>query len=102
MQMGAVVAGFASTAKGDLVKPYVDRYFAEVEWIWKNRTFHMAEALIEGLYPVYAPVEELVKHGEKWLEAHADADQALRRMVLGSLDSSRRTLKVQHYNASLC
>ena len=51
---------------------------------------------------MYAPVEELVKHGEKWLEAHADADQALRRMVLGSLDSSRRTLKVQHYNASLC
>ena len=101
MQMGAVVAGFASTAKGDLVKPYVERYFAEVEWIWKNRTFHMAEALIEGLYPVYAPVEELVERGEKWLEEHKDADQALRRMVLGGLDSSRRTLKVQRYNASL-
>ena len=101
MQMGAVVAGFASTAKGDLVKPYVERYFAEVEWIWKNRTFHMAETLIEGLYPNYADVDELVERGQSWLDEHKDADQALRRMVLGKLDSSRRTLKVQHYNASL-
>lgn len=101
MQMGAVVAGFASTAKGDLVKPYVERYFAEVEWIWKNRTFHMAETLIEGLYPNYANVDELVERGQSWLDEHKDADLALRRMVLGKLDSSRRTLKVQHYNASL-
>ena len=101
MQMGAVVAGFASTAKGDLVKPYVERYFAEVEWIWKNRTFHMAETLIEGLYPNYADVDELVERGQRWLDEHKDADQALRRMVLGKLDSSRRTLKVQHYNVSL-
>ena len=101
MQMGAVVAGFASTAKGDLVKPYVERYFAEVEWIWKNRTFHMAETLIEGLYPNYADVDELVERGQSWLDEHKDADLALRRMVLGKLDSSRRTLKVQHYNASL-
>ncbi len=101
MQMGAVVAGFASTAKGDLVKPYVERYFAEVEWIWKNRTFHMAETLIEGLYPNYADVDELVERGQRWLDEHKDADLALRRMVLGKLDSSRRTLKVQHYNASL-
>ena len=101
MQMGAVVVGFASTAKGDLVKPYVERYFAEVEWIWKNRTFHMAETLIEGLYPNYADVDELVECGQRWLDEHKDADQALRRMVLGKLDSSRRTLKVQHYNASL-
>ncbi len=101
MQMGAVAAGFYSTAKGDLAKPYVERYFADIDWIWKNRTFHMAEALIEGLYPVYAPVEDLVDGGAKWLEAHNDAPDALRRMVLGNLDLSRRTLMVQKYNASL-
>ena len=101
MQMGAVAAGFYSTAKGDLAKPYVERYFADIDWIWKNRTFHMAEALIEGLYPVYAPVEDLVDGGAKWLESHADAPDALRRMVLGNLDLSRRTLMVQKYNASL-
>ena len=101
MQMGAVAAGFYSTAKGDLAKPYVGRYFADIDWIWKNRTFHMAEALIEGLYPVYAPVEDLVDGGAKWLEAHNDAPDALRRMVLGNLDLSRRTLMVQKYNASL-
>ena len=101
MQMGAVAAGFYSTAKGDLAKPYVERYFADIDWIWKNRTFHMAEALIEGLYPVYAPVEDLVDGGAKWLEDHNDAPDALRRMVLGNLDLSRRTLMVQKYNASL-
>lgn len=50
---------------------------------------------------MYAPVEDLVDGGAKWLEAHNDAPDALRRMVLGNLDLSRRTLMVQKYNASL-
>ena len=28
--------------------------------IWKNKTFHMAEALLEGLYPSYADPATLV------------------------------------------
>lgn len=101
MQMGAVEAGFALSAKGELAERFVERYFEEAAWIWKNRTFHMAESLLEGLYPSHANVTRLVDCGERWLTENAEVDAALRRIVLGNVDSSRRALKVQQYNEKL-
>ena len=96
----AVARGFAG-AKPELADPYVERYFAEADWIWTNRTFHMAEALLEGLWPVYADPAKLVEQGDAWLEAHTDADNAFRRIVIGNLEIARRALKVRDYNAAL-
>ena len=100
MQLEAVARGFAG-AKPELADPYVERYFAEADWIWTNRTFHMAEALLEGLWPVYADPAKLVEQGDAWLEAHTDADNAFRRIVIGNLEIARRALKVRDYNAAL-
>lgn len=101
MQLEAVAAGFASTPRADLAAPYAEKYFKAVDWIWKNKTFHMAEALLEGLYPVYADPEDLAEMGGAWLEDHADADNALRRIVIENVESSRRTLKVRAWNEAL-
>ena len=43
----------------------------------------------------------LVDVGENWLNSHADAPAALRRIVMENLDSSQRVLRVQRYNESL-
>ena len=75
MQLEAVARGFAG-ATPELADPYVERYFAEADWIWTNRTFHMAEALLEGLWPVYAEPAKLVEQGDAWLASHAEADNA--------------------------
>lgn len=101
MQINALEVGFNLSAKGDLAEPFAERYFADAEWIWKHRTFHMAESLLEGLYPVHAAASRLVELGEAWLQDHQDADLALRRIVLGNVDSSRRALKVQRYNEQI-
>lgn len=99
-QLEAVAAGFAS-APADLANAYVERYFAEADGIWKNRTFHMAEALLEGLWPSNADAERLVEQGDAWLAAHEDADKALRRLVIGNVESARRIVAVRTFNDAL-
>ena len=101
MQLESVARGFASTPRVDLAEPYAAKYFEVADWIWKNKTFHMAEALLEGLYPSYADPATLVELGDAWLASHADADNALQRIVRGNVESSHRTLKVRDFNASL-
>ena len=101
MQLEAVALGFAGTARPDLAEPYAAKYFESVDWIWSNKTYHMAEALLVGLYPGYADPATLVEQGGRWLTAHADADRALRRIIIENVDASRRTLAVRQYNESL-
>ena len=101
MQLESVARGFASTPRADLAEPYAAKYFEVADWIWQNKTFHMAEALLEGLYPSYADPATLVDLGDAWLASHADADNALQRIVRGNVESSHRTLKVRDFNASL-
>lgn len=100
-QLESVAGGFASTLSQELAEPYVKEYFDSAEWIWNHKTFHMAEALLEGLYPRYADPATLVELGDKWLASHADADNALRRLISANVESSHRTKMVADFNASL-
>ncbi|NMM93763.1 aminopeptidase N [Bifidobacterium oedipodis] len=101
MQLEAVARGFSSTPRPDLAEPYAKKYFDAVDWIWKNKTYHMAEALLNGLYPGYADPADLTELGDAWLEEHADADNALKRLIVENVASSHRTLKVRRYNEGL-
>ena len=94
MQLEAVAGGFAA-------EPYAEKYFEVADWIWQNKTFHMAEALLEGLYPGYADPAKLVELGDAWLDAHEHADNAFKRIVRGNVEASHRTLKVRDFNAAL-
>ena len=100
-QLESVAGGFASTPSQELAEPYVKEYFDSAEWIWNHKTSHMAEALLEGLYPRYADPATLVELGDKWLASHADADNALRRLISANVESSHRTKMVADFNASL-
>ncbi|KAB8287790.1 aminopeptidase N [Bifidobacterium ramosum] len=100
-QLEAVARGFAATPRADLAEPYAEKYFATVDWIWEHKTFHMAEALLEGLYPGYADPATLVELGNEWLASHETADNALQRIIRGNVESSQRTLKVRDFNAAL-
>ncbi|PWG59028.1 aminopeptidase N [Bifidobacterium catulorum] len=100
-QIEAVAYAFSGTDSRELADPYVERYFDAIDRVWRDRTYHMAETLLNGLYPVYADPAALVEAGDRWLSAHEDADRALRRLVLENLAGSRRTLAVRRYNESL-
>ncbi|WP_018143488.1 aminopeptidase N [Alloscardovia criceti] len=106
-QLENVAGGFSMNSDPELYAQYVDKYGDVIDWVWENKTFHMSEALLKGtsrgsgLYPSFADPARLVEVGEKWLAAHPDAADALRRMVRENLDSSQRALRVVRYNESL-
>lgn len=105
-QLEAVAGGFSDNADPKLYEKYVNKYFETANWIWKNKTFHMAEALLcplsgRCLYPRFADPEALAAAGRKWLEDNADADRALRGMISENTENSQRVSKVRKYNESL-
>ena len=100
-QLEAVARGFSATPRPDLAEPFAAKYFETVDWVWANKTYHMAEALLNGLYPGYADPATLVKLGDAWLDEHIAADNALKRLIVENVASSHRTLKVREYNEAL-
>jgi aminopeptidase N len=71
-----------------------ERYFASLTDIWKNRSYHIAETLIVGLYPTPLASQALVDATKAWLDANPGTP-ALRRLVIEALAGVERALKVQ-------
>lgn len=95
----AAAAGFVHPAGRDLLAGFVDGYFASLLPIWESRTYQIAQYLIVGLYP--APLADVALRDatRAWLEAHADAAPALRRLVAENLAGVERALSVQDRDA---
>lgn len=91
--------GFVHPAGRDLLGAFVEPYFAALLPIWESRSYKIAEYLIFGLYP--APLADLSLRDatRAWLEAHADAAPALRRLVAENLAGVERALSVQERDA---
>ncbi|MFC8681376.1 aminopeptidase N [Microbacterium ureisolvens] len=95
----AAAAGFVHPAGRDLLEGFVSRYFDSLLPIWDSRTYQIAQYLIVGLYP--APLANIALRDatRAWLEAHADAAPALRRLVAENLAGVERALSVQDRDA---
>src|SRR5690606_1326329 len=87
-------AGFNHAHDVSLIAPYVDEYFGMLRRIYETKTNEMATNLIEGLYPSLQAgrVVELQAKADAWLEANADAHDALKRLVIEGRDNVRRAL----------
>jgi aminopeptidase N len=70
-----------------------------IERIWQERTYKIAEYIVEGLYPSSLVSEQLVKASKHWLAHHPDIP-ALRRIVEEGLAGVERALRVQARDAS--
>jgi aminopeptidase N len=78
----AVIAGFAHPTQGELVAPYVQRYFADVRDVWARRTSELAQNVVVGLFPTWTSTisQDTVAAADAFL-AGADLPSALRRLV---------------------
>jgi aminopeptidase N len=72
----------------------VEPYFAMLEKIWAERTYKIAEYIVEGLYPSSLVSDALVAASEEWLATHPNIP-ALRRIVEENLAGVKRALSVQ-------
>ena len=94
-----VLRGLTSVERRpDLLVPFVSEYVEAIDSLWSSRTFHMAENLLTGLWSCATvgldgadPAAAL----EGWLDSHAQAPAALRRIVRENLDDTRRVARAQ-------
>ena len=66
--------------------------------IWEERSYAIAEKLVDGLYPSPLATRALADASRAWLDAHPDVP-ALRRLVIESLAGIDRALAAQERDA---
>ncbi|MEU0502521.1 aminopeptidase N [Nocardia sp. NPDC005998] len=93
----SIVGGFAPAGQGELLAPYVDRYFAEVPGVWERRSSEVAQTVVIGLYPVWAISEDAVATADKFLAG--DHPPALRRLVIEGKAGIERSLRARTFDA---
>jgi len=100
-ELGAVIGGFTQHNQRELLHPYVERYFEVVTRLWAERTPHMAQALVAGLYPTLTVEQTVIERVDAVL---AETDEklvppALRRLLLEQRDGTQRLLRGQALDA---
>jgi len=80
--MRATIAGFAHPLQGELLTPFIERYFAQAAEIWQQRTPETAADLITGLFPTWTTAidEDTLRLADEFL-ADTSRPAALRRLV---------------------
>ncbi|MFI5862646.1 aminopeptidase N [Streptomyces sp. NPDC051546] len=91
----ATIAGMQQSSQRGLLAPYAGPYFAVIERIWADRSIQIGMDVVRGLYPSLQDSQETLDATDAWLDAHADAAPALRRLVLESRDDLARALRAQ-------
>ncbi|QEO15802.1 aminopeptidase N [Agromyces intestinalis] len=92
-------AGFLRADDTALLAPFVDRYFGVIERIWAERSYAIAEKIVDLLYPAPLANADLAAASRAWLDAHADAAPALRRLIVEHLAGVERALTAQERDA---
>ncbi|MFJ3035948.1 aminopeptidase N [Curtobacterium pusillum] len=76
----------------------VPKYFEVLTRIWAERSYHIADTIVTGLYPAPLASAELRDAAVAWLEQHPETP-ALRRIVSEGLAGTERALRVQAADA---
>jgi aminopeptidase N len=98
----AVIAGFTQNEQRELLEPFVAKYFADVTRLWAERTPHIAQTIVAGLYPLLT-IEQSVVDAVDAVLAETDETRvppALRRLLLEQRDGTQRLLRGQAVDAN--
>jgi aminopeptidase N len=89
----ARLAGFARPGQNELIAPYAEPYFAELDRIWAERTIENASTIVTRAFPSSLVDEATLALADAWLAGqHAPA---LRRLVLEERDDLARALRAR-------
>jgi aminopeptidase N len=78
----AVIRGFSHPAQGDLVAPYMPRYFETVPDVWRRRSSELAQSVVIGLFPTWTSTisQDTLDAADEFL-ARSELSPGLRRLV---------------------
>ena len=96
----AVIGGFWQAEQLEVLRAYVEPYFAAIGHVWATRTAEMAQQVVVGLYPSLLVSPEIVVRTDAYLAA-GDVQPALARMLLEARDGVVRALRAQGRDAAI-
>jgi aminopeptidase N len=94
----AVIGGFGRDGQQELLRPFVERYFASLTEVWSARTNETAQSVVIGLFPTLLAEQSTVDVADAWLDAQRGAAPALRRLVVEARDGVARSLHAQAFD----
>ena len=89
----ATIAGIMQPHQGDLVRPFIERYFTALPRIQRNRTHEIASQITSGLYPWLVVEATTVDRTTAFLETHPDFAGGGRRLLVEARDGVERALR---------
>lgn len=100
-EISANIEGFRAGSTA-LLEPYRKPYFEALDDIWTSRSIEISSRIVRGMFPeqdaepgVALAEHHVVAQATAWLESHASAPHALRRIVIECLDQLQRSLRAQ-------
>ena len=93
-----LIEGFARPGQGELLRPYVAKYFDAVPEIWKRRSSEVAQTVVVGLYPSWDISEEGLAAADEFLAG--DHPPALARLIVEGRAGTERSLSARAFDAS--
>ena len=94
------IAGFNRVHDAALLTPYVGPYFESIRGIWETRSYEMAQAIVNGLYPTRPTSEEPLQLTDVALAGLGEDVAALRRLLSEGRDGMARALRAQSADAN--
>jgi aminopeptidase N len=88
----ATIAGIMQPFQGDLVRPFIERYFAALPQIAESRTKEITQLIIGGLYPTMVVDASTTERTDVFLDSHPELSPGIRRMLIEGRDSVARAL----------
>jgi aminopeptidase N len=98
--LGATIGGFAVFDQRELVRPYVDRYFAAISHLWRTRTNDTARTIVQGMFPTIQADQFVLDRAQQWLAEHPDEPPALRRLIVEGNEGVARAPRAQQRDAA--
>ena len=93
LELRHMVMGFSDVHDPQLLAPYVDRYFNQVNELWAQSSFETAETLALGLFPMWAITQQTANRTIS--VADATTYSGLERILRELHDEVHRALKAQ-------
>ncbi|MDO5618408.1 aminopeptidase N [Kocuria sp.] len=94
----AAIVGFQQSNDDSLLSPYVEKYFAVVTDIYRERSHEIAEQVAVGMFP-RLPVQATVDAADTFLATLPEDLNGLRRLILEGRDRVARAVAAQKVDA---
>jgi len=94
----SIIGGFVRPGQGELLAPFVSRYFEAISGVWERRSSEVAQTVVIGLYPSWDVSQGALDAADEFL-ADPEVPPALRRLVLEGRAGVERSLRARAFDA---